>query len=63
MPDYNLVAKYCRSLKCGGVCIFIHENIKFTNINLGKHCKEQNLEIAAVKLEFSKRNLIVFCVY
>jgi hypothetical protein len=27
------------------------------------NCKEQDLEIAAVKLEFSNRNLIVFCVY
>jgi len=64
IPDYNRGANYCRSsLKCGGVCIFVHVTIKFTNINLYKYCKEQDLEIAAVKLEFFKGNLIVFCVY
>ena len=64
IPDYNRGANYCRSsLKCGGVCIYVHGTIKFTNINSYKYCREQDLEIAAVKLEFFKRNLIVFCVY
>jgi hypothetical protein len=49
IPLYNLAAKYCRSkLKCGGVCIFIQEYIKFSNINLLKFNKEQDLEINAV---------------
>jgi hypothetical protein len=61
---YKLGAKYCRtSLKCGGVCIYIHKNIKFSNINLLKYCKEQHLEIAAVKLKFSIKNVIVLCAY
>ena len=51
------------SLKCGGVCIYIHKNMKFSNINLLKYCKEQDLEIAAVKLEFAIKNLIVLCAY
>ena len=64
IPNYNRGAEYCRpTLKCGGVCIYVHGTIKFTNINLYKYCREQDLEIAAVKLEFFKRNLIVFCVY
>jgi len=50
-------------LKCGRVCIYVHDTIKYTNINLYKYCREQDLEIAAVKLKFFKRNLIVFCVY
>ena len=30
IPNYNLAAKYCRtSLKCGGVCIYIHKNLKY----------------------------------
>jgi hypothetical protein len=54
IPPYKLGAKYCRtSLKCGGVCIYIHKNIKFSNINLLKYCKEQDLEIASVKLKFA----------
>ena len=50
-------------MKCGGVCIYVHGTIKFTNINLYKYCREQDLEITAVKPEFFERNLIVFCVY
>ena len=46
-----------------GVGIYIHKNIKFSNINLHKYCREQDLEIAAVKLKFSKKNLIAFCVH
>jgi hypothetical protein len=64
VPPYELSAKYCRTtLKCGGVCIYIHKNIKFSNISLLKYCKEQDLEIAAVKLKFSKKNVIAFYVY
>ena len=61
IPTYKLGAKYCRtSLKCGGVCIYIHKNMKFSNINLLKYCKEQDLEIAAVKLEFAIKNVLYF---
>ena len=64
IPLYKLGANYCRtSLKCGGVCIFLHENIIFSNINLIKHNKEQDLEITAVKLKLIKKNIIVACVY
>jgi len=62
--SYKLEAKYCRKkLKNGGVCIYIHETLKFTNINLQKHCKEQDIEIAAVQLKPNKKNVIIFCVY
>jgi len=41
----------------------MHKNIKFSNIILQKYCNEQDLEIAAVKLKFPKKNVIAFCVY
>jgi exonuclease III len=64
IPSYELGAKYCRTtLKCKGVCIYIHKNIKFSNIILQRYCKEQDLEIAAVKLKFPKKSVIAFCVY
>ena len=64
IPNYNVAAKYCRtSLKCGGVCIYIHKNLKYTNINLLKYCKEQDLEIVAVNLKFSCKNVIILCTY
>jgi hypothetical protein len=43
--------------------IYIHENIKFSTINIHRYCKEQDLEIAAVKLKLSKKNGIALCVY
>jgi hypothetical protein len=44
LSNYNLGAKFCRNVfKNGGVCIFIHESIQFTNINLDKFCKEKDL--------------------
>ena len=64
IPNYKLGAKYSRtSLKCGGVCIYIHNNIKFANIDLLKQGKEQDLDIAVVKLKFSIKNIIVLCAY
>jgi hypothetical protein len=52
IPTFELGAKDCRTtLKCAGVCIYIHRNIKFSNINLLKFCKKKDLEIAAVKLK------------
>jgi exonuclease III len=64
IPSYKLGAAYCRTIfKCGGVCIYIHKNISFSNINLTKHCKEKDLEIAAVKLSLHLKNVIVLCAY
>jgi exonuclease III len=34
LHSYTLQAKFCRRThKCGGVCIFIRDNIHYTNIN------------------------------
>jgi hypothetical protein len=64
ISNYKLDAKYCRKkLKNGGVCIYIQKALKFTNINLQKHCKEQDTEITAVQLKLNKKNVIIFCVY
>jgi hypothetical protein len=50
-PTYKLGAKFCRkNLKIGSACIFIQEDLKFTTINVQKHCKEQDLEIAAIQI-------------
>jgi exonuclease III len=64
IPSYKLGATYSRSiLKCGGVCIYVEENIEYSNINLTQYCKEQDLEITALKLTFIKRKFIILCGY
>ena len=45
------------------IYIYIQEALKFTNTNLQKHCKEQDIEITAVQLKLNKKNVIIFCVY
>ena len=37
--------------------------MEYSNISLFKYCKEQDLEIVAVKLKLVAKNLIVFCAY
>jgi len=64
ISNYKLGAKYCRKkFKNGCACIYIQEALKFTNISLQKHCKEQDIEITAVQLKLNKKNVIIFCVY
>ena len=64
IPNYNLGAKYCRiNLKYGGVGIFVHKNTKFSNINLLNYCKEQDIEIVAIKLKFAvKKCNCILCI-
>jgi hypothetical protein len=50
---YNLGAEYRRQThRQGGVCIFIHKRLKFSNVNLYEFCKEQDLELNAVDFNF-----------
>jgi exonuclease III len=64
ISKYKLGANYCRKkLKNGGVCIYILETLKFINTDLQKHCKEQDIEIAAVKIRLIKKNVIIFPIY
>jgi len=64
LPNYKLAVNYTRnSLKCGGVCIFIRDNIKFSKVDTLHYCKDQDLEITAIKLKLEKTKVIVFCLY
>jgi len=64
IPSYRLGANYCRTiLKCGGTCIFVREDVHFSEINLSEHCKEKDLEITALKVNFKKVSLIIMCLY
>jgi hypothetical protein len=44
VDGYRLGAAYCRQVvKRGGVCIFDHKILKYTNIDLGRYCKDQDI--------------------
>jgi len=59
----TLGAKYCRkSRKYGGVSIFVHETLLFSTAEFNEFCKDQDLEVCAVKLHISLV-LCILCVY
>ena len=63
VDNYNLGAFYCRQLtKCGGVCICLHKSYQCINVDLNSHCKEQDIEICAIRLVHSHLKF-VFCQY
>ena len=43
--------------------IYIHDENEYTNIYLTDYCKEQDLEIAALKFKFNDNRFIIFCAY
>jgi exonuclease III len=61
---YLLAAKYCRSIgKFGGVCIYVHESLSFTAIDLDKFCKEHDFEVCAVKLYFMSNTYCIISLH
>jgi hypothetical protein len=64
ISSYNLGANYCRvNHKYGGVSIFFHETLSFTTIELSEFCNDQDIEICAVKSQFSSSNFCILSVY
>ena len=49
--------------KCGGVCIFVQDNMHSTNINMDRYSNEKDIEICAVKLHILSCTIIIITVY
>jgi len=50
IENYNFGAHYCRQLgEKGGVAIFVHNSLGLSNIDIAQNCKEQDIEICALK--------------
>ena len=64
LNQYTLGAKFCRKThKCGGVCLFIKDNLHFANINMDKYSKEMDIEICTIKIHTPSCAIIVVTVY
>jgi hypothetical protein len=64
LEGYKLGAAYYRkSLLKGGVCTFVHKKYNYSNVDLSKYCKEQDIEACALKLELIALNIYVVTVY
>jgi hypothetical protein len=61
IDHYNLGAMYCRKiLSKGGVCIFVHNSISYSSINLDRFCIDQIIEICA---QSAGQNICIVAVY
>ena len=49
--------------KKGGVCIFTHETIHCSEINLNKFCKEKDFEICAIELHLQFYKICIMTIY
>jgi hypothetical protein len=64
IENYTLGAKYCRHhLKQGESCIFVHESLAYSNIELLKFGKEQDLEICMIKITSLSAPITIICTY
>ena len=62
--DYVLGSCYCRKLKHkGGVCIFVHNSMKFSFLNVDDYCIDQVCEVCAIHLNSSIDKLCILSVY
>ena len=58
---YKLGAFYCRKCrKHGRVCIFVHDTLTYTNIDLSRYCNELDLEACAIKMRISDTIFLYF---
>jgi len=47
----------------GGVCVFIRNNIPFTGLEIGNYCKDQDIEICGIQLNYDSDKLGISAVY
>jgi hypothetical protein len=64
IENYNLGDYYCRQVcEKGGVAVFVHNSLCFSNIDIVKHCEEQDIEICVLELSFGVLNICVLTLY
>jgi hypothetical protein len=64
IENYTLGTSYSRlSQVKGGVCIFIHNTLKFSKIGLDRFCQNQNIGICTLKIKINLINICITAVY
>jgi exonuclease III len=62
LDNYTLVASYCRTFYGkGGVCIFMHKNLRHTSTDLTKYCKD--FEAYAIKTHLNSMKVCIIALY
>jgi len=64
LESYTIGAQFCRTTCVrGGVIIYVHNTLKFANIDLTEYCKEKDIEISAVRLNINLLPLCILTIY
>jgi hypothetical protein len=64
LGNYTLGASYCRrSTKKGGVCIYVHCDLHYSKIDLGKFSIDQHTEATAILLSNFYDNIYIISIY
>ena len=66
LPVENYVpgSCYCRKLKHkGGVCVFVHNSLKFTPLDIDNYCIDQDFEACAIQLNSKHDKLCILAIY
>jgi len=58
IEGFKLCTAYSRqTIKRGGVCIFIQNNLDYSKIDVNKYCKDQDIEICMLNLKTTSFSL------
>ena len=64
IQSYSLGAKLCwNTSKIGGVCIYTHDSVQFSGINVLNFCKEKDLNACAIKVHLPSYLCILYFSY
>jgi hypothetical protein len=64
IENYTLGTYYCRKTKhIGGICMFIHNSVTFTTVNIDSYCLDQDTEVCAIHLNSVYDKLCILAIY
>ena len=64
IEGFKLCTTYCRqTIKRGGVCIFIQNNLEYTKIDTKKYCKDQDIELCLLKFKTTSFSAYLMLIY
>ena len=63
IENYTLGTHYRRNKKTHGRCLLYTKNIPFTCLEIGDYCKNQDIEIRGIQLNYDYDKLCILAVY
>jgi hypothetical protein len=64
LGSYTLGANYCRrSMRKGGVCIYVYQDLSYSKIDLSNLSIDQHIEVSAISLSNSFGKMYIVLIY